>query len=309
MRVIFMGSPEFALPTLRILSQGFDLVGVVTQPDRPSGRGRKLSSSPVKLACMDLGISPLQPKRLSDPTVQAEIQRLAPHVIVVAAFGQILPPSILEIPSCGCVNVHASLLPRWRGAAPIQAAILHGDSETGVTIMKMDAGLDTGPIVSRLATPILPEETGGALSARLASLGAELLKETLTPFCEGQIAPNPQDDDLATSAPMLTKSDGFLDWRKPAATLYLQVRAYEPWPGSFFHWQNQRIVVRMARALAMDDAVIGKVSLVGHLPVVGTSSGALSLEIVQPAGRKSMPGDAFLNGSPSFLDCTLDPPS
>ncbi|HEY70256.1 MAG TPA: methionyl-tRNA formyltransferase [Anaerolineae bacterium] len=306
MRVIFMGSPDFALPTLRVLSQGFDLIGVVTQPDRPSGRGRKIASSPVKLASLDLGITPLQPKRLSDPAIQSQLQRLEPQVIVVAAFGQILPPSVLEIPSCGCVNVHASLLPRWRGASPTQAAILHGDMDTGVTIMKMDAGLDTGPIISKVSTPILPEETGGGLSARLASLGAQLLQETLTPYCEGQVSPVPQNDALATSAPMLTKLDGILDWGKPAAALALQVRAFEPWPRSFFQWQDRRIVVRKAHSLPMDDVAVGRVSLAGYLPVVGTSSGGLVLEILQPAGRKPMPGDAFLNGSPSFLGCNLE---
>jgi methionyl-tRNA formyltransferase len=309
MRVIFMGSPEFALPSLHVLAQDFDLVGVITQPDRPAGRGRRLTSSPVKLAALDLGISPLQPRRLSDPEVLIYLKQLDPHLIIVTAFGQILPSSILDLPPFGCINVHASLLPRWRGAAPVQAAILHGDHETGVTIMKMDPGLDTGPIISQKPVPILPQETGGDLSMRLASLGAKLLQETLTPYCNGKLHTIPQDDSLATSAPLLRKSDGILDWRKPSTSLHLQVRAYEPWPRSFFQWQNQRIAVRKARSQLDLIVNVGEVVRFADHPAVGTPLGALVLEIVHPPGRKPIPGNAFLNSAPSFLGSVLELPS
>ena len=309
MRVIFMGSPDFALPSFHVLAQDFDLVGVVTRPDRPAGRGRRLTASPIKLASLEIGVSPLQPRSLSSPEVLVSLRQLEPDVIVVAAYGQILPLSILELPPYGCINVHASLLPRWRGAAPIQASILHGDLETGVTIMKMDQGLDSGPIISQLSVPIHPEETGGELSTRLAALGAKLLQETITPYCSGNLPLIPQNDSLATSAPMLKKSDGMLDWRKSSSSLHFQVRAFEPWPRSYFHWQNQRIAVRKVQS-QLDLAVgIGDVVRVGDLPAVGTSAGVLVLEIVQPPGRKPIPGDAFLNGSPSFLGSSLELPS
>jgi methionyl-tRNA formyltransferase len=308
MRVVFMGSPDFALPSLHILAQDHELVAVVTQPDRPAGRGRKLAAPPVKIAALQLGIPVLQPISLKDADMPTQLKHHLPDVIVVAAYGKILPPAILELPPHGCVNVHASLLPRWRGGAPAQAAILHGDQETGVSIMRMDAGLDTGPIIAQRRTDILPDEIGGALSSRLASLGAELLAETLSPYCSGDIALCPQDDEQATFAPLLKKSDGLLDWRKTSLILYRQVRAFEPWPGSFFCWKDRRIAVRKAHSTPMDSAIPGRVTMTDDLPSIGTEAGLLVLDVIQPAGRKPMPASSFLHGAPDFAEAKLDVP-
>ena len=308
MRVVFMGSPDFALPSLHILAQDHELAAAVTQPDRPAGRGRKLAAPPVKLAALQLGIPVLQPISLKDADMPSQLEQHSPDVIVVAAYGKILPPAILELPPHGCVNVHASLLPRWRGGAPVQAAILHGDQETGVSIMKMDTDLDTGPIIAQRRTEILPDEIGGALSSRLASLGAELLAETLSPYCSGEIALYPQDDEQATLAPLLKKSDGLLDWRKTSLILDRHVRAFEPWPGSFFYWKDQRIVVRKAHAIPKDSAIPGRVTMTKDLPSIGTDAGLLVLDIIQPAGRKPMPASSFLHGAPDFAEAKLDVP-
>jgi methionyl-tRNA formyltransferase len=309
MRVIFMGSPEFALPSLRSLFHRCDLALVITQPDRPAGRGRKVAASAVKIAAVELGIPLLQPTRLQDPNVISEMSKAMADVIVVAAYGRILPPQLLSLPSCGCVNVHASLLPRWRGAAPIQAAILHGDSHTGVTIMKMDPGLDTGPIIAQRSTPILPDETGGDLSARLADLGANLLLESLQPYCSGELPLTPQQESGATSAPMLTKADGRIVWHAPAIELERQVRAFEPWPTSYFHWEGRRITVRKSHIVPDRASQPGVVRVIDGIPAVGTSSDLLALDIIQPAGRKPIEGSAFLNGAPSFPEARLDIPA
>ena len=211
-RVIFMGSPDFALPTLGALMQATNVVGVVTQPDRQAGRGRVLRPPPVKRLAQGRQIEVIQPKRLKEKAALETLERWQPDLIVVAAFGQILRKDVLELPPHGCINVHASLLPRWRGAAPIQAAILAGDAQSGITIMRMDAGLDTGPILSQKAVPLAPDETAGSLSAKLAQLGADLLLETLPPYLTGELQARPQDDALSTYAPMLKKADGELDF-------------------------------------------------------------------------------------------------
>ena len=200
-RIVFMGSPEFALPSLTALARDFQVVGVVTQPDRPAGRGRELTPPPVKTLAQQFGLPIIQPERLKEPAAQQQLQDWAPDVIVVAAFGQILRSAVLGLPPHGCINVHASLLPRWRGAAPVQAAILNGDGETGITIMCMDAGVDTGGILSQRSQRIAPEDTGGSLSQRLAELGAALLVDTLPGYLRGDIQPQPQVDAVATYAP------------------------------------------------------------------------------------------------------------
>ena len=296
-RIVFMGSPEFALPTLKGLNENYELAGVVTQPDRPAGRGRVLTPPPVKTTAQAYGIPVIQPRRLKEPEAMEQLRQWNPDLIVVAAFGQILRPEALELPRYGCINVHASLLPRWRGAAPIQAAILHGDEQTGVTIMKMDPGMDTGPILSQRAIPISPDDTAGSLSPRLAQLGAELLLETLPVFLEGSLQPESQDDEQATYAPMLKKEDGKLDFTQPAAALARRVRAFNPWPGAFITWENNRLIIHKAHAVDAPSPGPGERLAYKSYPAVGSCDGILVLDEVQPAGKRAMPGDVFLNGA------------
>ena len=306
MRVVFMGSPEFALPSLESLAESSTVVGVVTQPDRPAGRDRVPHQSAVKSWSIERGFPIAQPRRLKDPEAIEQLLVWKPDLIVVAAFGQILPPVVLDLPQWGCLNVHASLLPRWRGAAPIQAAILNGDSETGITIMKMDPGLDTGPILSQQRTYILPDETGGDLTARLAVLGGELLSETIPQYIQGTLPPIPQDNAQATHAPMLKKSDGRLDFSLPAKRLALQVRAYEPWPSSFLIWDQRRLVIHQAHAIEGEGLKPGYVKQIDGFPSIATRSGLLMLEVVQLAGRKKMPGDVFVRGAKDFIGAQLE---
>lgn len=296
-RVVFMGSPEFALPTLRALAAHYPVVGVVTQPDRPAGRGKRLTPPPVKVLAQELGLPLMQPRRLRDPEAMARLREWAPDLIVVTAYGQILRPEVLQLPRYGCLNVHASLLPRWRGASPIQHAILAGDAETGVTIMLMDEGLDTGPILRQRATPVGPEETAGQLSARLAEMGADLLIETLPDYLAGALQPQPQDDSRATYAPLLKKEDGRLDFTRPAAYLARQVRAFDPWPGTFTNWEGQILKVKRAYAVAAPSPGPGVRLVHEGLPAVGTGEGVLVLVEVQPAGKRAMSGADFLRGA------------
>lgn len=292
-----MGSPEFALPTLRGLAAGYPVVGVVTQPDRPAGRGRELTPPPVKQLALQLGLPVIQPQRLKEPEAMQQLQDWAPDVIVVAAFGQILRPAVLDLPPFGCVNVHASLLPRWRGAAPIQAAILHGDPQTGVSIMRMDPGVDTGAILSQQATPILPDDTASSLAERLAELGAGLLLETLPAYLKDDLQPQPQDDSLATYAPMLKKEDGQLDFSQPADILARRVRAFHPWPGAFTTWEGQALKIHRAHAVDAPSTAPATTSVHAGLPALGCAQGLLLLDEVQPAGKRSMPGEVFLRGA------------
>jgi methionyl-tRNA formyltransferase len=305
MRVVFMGSPAFSVPSLRAVQRRFDLVGVVTQPDRPAGRGRRLQESEVKRAAADGSIPLLQPLRLKEPQVVGQLEAWRPDVIVVAAFGQLIPPAILDLPLHGCVNVHPSLLPRWRGASPIQAAILHGDDETGVTIMKLDAGLDTGPIIAQRRVALDPDITGGELAQQLAELGASLLIESLPDYVEGVKEPVPQDEARAMYAPAIASSSGGLDFTRPAAELSRQVRAYEPRPGSFLTWRGSRLIVRRARPTDANLGPPGRVDLVAGQPSIATAVGALVLEIVQPAGKGRMEASSFVHGAPDFVGSSL----
>ncbi len=292
-----MGSPDFSVPTLRALAAaGYELVGVVTQPDRPAGRGNKLTPPPVKVAADELGLATIQPQRLRQPEAMEQLKAWAPDLIVVAAFGQILRPEVLDLPRFGCINVHASLLPRWRGAAPIQACILAGDAESGVTIMQMDPGIDTGPMLSQRAIRLAEDETGGSLFERISALGAELLLETLPRYISGEIAPQPQPAEGATYAPMLKKEDGLLDFNQPAIQLERRVRAMSPWPGAFFEWQGAPLKIHKAR-VASGRADAGQRIIHNGLPAVGTTDNLLVFDELQPAGKKSMPGKAFLAGA------------
>ena len=295
-KIVFMGSPEFAVPALRALAAQYPIAGVVTQPDRPSGRGMTLTPPPVKVAALELGLPVIQPEKLRAPEAFQQLQEWAPDLIVVAAFGQILRQNVLDLPRFGCVNTHASLLPRHRGAAPIQAAILTGDAQTGITIMKMDAGLDTGPMLSQRAIPIGPQDTGGSLFEKLSRLGGELLLETLPAYLAGEIVPQPQPEEGATYFGMIKKEDGLLDFSMPSAVLERKVRAFSPWPGTFLQWNGALLKIHRAH-VAPGQAQPGVRLVLGSLPAVGTSDGLLVFDELQPAGKKAMLGKAFLAGA------------
>jgi methionyl-tRNA formyltransferase len=295
-RIVFMGSPDFAVPILRRLARQYEIVGVVTQPDREAGRGRALKPPSVKLAALQLNLPVIQPEKIRAPEAMAQLRLWAPDLIVVAAFGQILRAEVLALPAHGSVNVHASLLPRWRGAAPIQAAIAAGDTETGVSIMKMDEGVDTGGVLSQRRIPVEPEETGGSLSERLSKLAADLLSETLPAYLSGMLQPQPQDSALASHAPMLKTEDGRLDFGASAATLARRVRAFQPWPGTFLVWNEARLKVRRAHSESGEAAPGERLVCRGQV-AVGTGNGLLILDEVQPAGKKPMDGRTFLMGA------------
>jgi len=301
LRIVFMGSPDFALPTLDALHAAFNLVGVVTQPDRPAGRGRKMIPPDVKVRAQELDLPLIQPKTLKDPDALTQLEKWQPDVIVVAAFGQILRENVLSLPDFGCVNVHASLLPRWRGAAPVQAAVLH-DDVTGVTIMRMDQGLDTGPILSQKPIPIPEDMTAGECFGALARLGADLLVETLPKYVQGELQPQPQEDALATYAPRLQKEDGKLDFNQPADLLALQVRAHNPWPGAYHYFNNKRLKVHRAHFLDFDNAQSGKRYIMNEKPAWGASEGLLVLDEVQLAGKSRMSGMDFLHGAKDWIN-------
>lgn len=307
MRVLFMGTPEFALPSLRILVQDYTLVGVVTQPDRPSGRQRRMTASPVKQYAVQHDLVILQPDRIKAQEAIERIQDLAPELIVVAAFGQILSPEVLQIPKHGCLNIHASLLPRWRGAAPIQASILHGDEVTGITLMLMDEGLDTGPILAQESTPIHSSDTAGGLSQKLAELGAIVLRHTLPDYLAGNLKPIPQDEANATLAPKLRKSDGELNFSKPALELERQVRAFHPWPGSFFRVGGRRIGVLETTVNSSNLGSAGVLIEHDGLLAIATVEGTLLLNQIQPAGKQPMSSIAFLAGNRVILGLRVDP--
>lgn len=302
MRVVFMGSPEFALPSLTRLAEQYSVVGVVTQPDRPAGRGMVLTPPPIKRLAQALGIATIQPLKLREPAAWEQLQAWQPDMIVVTAFGQILRPNVLDLPRYGCINVHASLLPRWRGAAPIQAAILNGDDRSGVTIMRMDPGVDTGPILAQRPEPILPEDTTETLSRRLAEAGAGLLVDVLPRYLSGELQPRPQPEEGVTRASMIRKEDGLIDFQQPAQTLAWKVRAFQPWPGTFFLWAGIPLKVLRAHALEQGAGLPGEARVYQNLPAVATGSGWLVLDEVQPSGKKAMPGEVFLRGARQWLE-------
>lgn len=296
-RIVFMGSPDFALLVLRKLVAQYPIVGVVTQPDRPAGRGRVLTPPPIKLLAEELNLPIIQPRRMSEPDAIQQLLHWAPDLIVVAAFGQILRPAVLDLPQFGCVNVHASLLPRWRGAAPIQAAILHGDDQTGITIMCMDPGIDTGPTLAQKSIQITKEDNAGTLSVKLSELGADLLLETLPAYLSGQLVPRPQEDSLVTYAPMIKKEDGLLDFSEPALALDRKVRAFNLWPGTFTYWNNQILKIHRAHTVDYPVASAGTKIIHHELPAITTGSGILVLDRLQLAGRNIQTGKEFLRGA------------
>ena len=298
-KIVFMGSPDFALPSLRALANTYDVVGVVTQPDRASGRGRTLKSPPIKNLAQELNIPVMQPEKLKQPDAMEQLHIWSPDLVVVAAFGQILKKDVLDLPRFGCINVHASLLPRWRGAAPINAAILHGDDETGVTIMQMDVGLDTGPMLAKRSIRIKPDDTAGSVFQVLSTLGADLLINTLPDHLSGDLQSEPQPDEGATYAPMLKKEDGRLDFTADVHELERRIRAFNPWPGTFMDFDGATMKVHRAH-IETGNASAGQRLVVQNQPAVGARGGILVLDEVQPAGKKSMSGRSFLAGGRSW---------
>jgi methionyl-tRNA formyltransferase len=293
-RIAFAGTPEFAVPALAALTaSGHDIVGVWTQPDRPAGRSRKLSSSPVKHRALDLGLRIYQPDTLKNAEAQAQIKAAAPQLMVVAAYGLLLPPAVLAIPLYGCINIHASLLPRWRGAAPIQRALLAGDAETGVSIMRMEAGLDTGAVYSTRATPIAGDDTAGSLHDRLAQLGAHLLLDVLAQW--PAINPKPQDDTRATYAAKLTREEAGVDWTRPAIELARAVRAFNPWPMAWTLYGGEPLRVLKAAALNVPASQPpGTVLAAGFEGMdVATGAGVLRITVLQAAGGRAMSAADF----------------
>lgn len=298
MRVLFFGTPDFAVPSLAALvGEGFEVVGAVTRPDRPVGRHRsRLEPPPVKHAALAEWIPVLQPERPTDDGFLAAVRALEIDVSVVVAYGHILKPALLELPRLGAVNVHASLLPALRGAAPIERAILEGLAETGVTIMQMDAGMDTGAILHQVTTAIAPDETGGELRARLAEIGALALVEALTLVELGRATPRPQDAATATYAPKLTREEERLDWRQDAAALARQVRAFDPAPGAWAECRGKPLKLFGGGAAAGDRGVPGTVSHAGDGLRIACGTGVLEVTDVQPAGKARMTVRAFVNG-------------
>ena len=297
LRVIFYGSPDFALPTLSaLIDSPYRPLAVVTQPDAAAGRGRALRPPPAKELAAQHGIPALQPHRLRDQDAVAEMTALQPDLQIVAAYGQLIPARLLDLPQYGTLNVHASLLPRWRGASPISAAILNGDTETGATIMLLDETEDTGPLLRQRATPIGPAEQAGALSDRLAQLGAELLLETIPAWTAGSITPAPQDDAQATRARRVQKRQGRIDWTQPAAELSRHIRAYTPWPSASTTLGKTPIRITAACAAAGNAAPPGQIIRAGDTIDVATGDGILQIERLQRSGKRELSAAEFLRG-------------
>jgi methionyl-tRNA formyltransferase len=306
-RVVFMGTPDFAAPCLEALIATQNVVGVVTQPDKPAGRGGLLRPSPVKQVAAAAGVPVYQPRSLRKEEAAEPLREWRPDVIVVAAFGQILRPHVLYLPPHGSLNVHASLLPRWRGASPIQHALLAGDEMTGVTLMRMDEGLDTGPMYVQEALVIASRETAATLHDRLAALGADMLRRHLDDILSGRLTATPQPDDGSTYAPMLAKEAGEIDWRQDAAALDRQVRAMTPWPGAFTTWDSQPLKVLRARPVEgmLPEGQPGQIVWARGQIVALAGVGGLFLDEVQLAGKRAMPAEAFARGRPEWIGSIL----
>lgn len=300
-RSVFFGTPDFAVPIAEATAEVTELVAVITQPDRAKGRGRNVVPPPVKQWAEARGIPVWQPTTLRDGTLEAKLREVAPEVAVVAAYGRILPKAILDLPPFGCVNVHASLLPKFRGAAPIQWAVALGEAETGVTLMQMDEGLDTGDMLAKRAIPIGPEDTGGSLHDALAKLGADLVREELPRLLAGELRPEPQDDEKATLAPILRKEDGRIDFSLSAEAIGHRVRGFDPWPGTFTRLPNgNTLKVLRTRTHRLPEehasAAPGTVVSLRPLLVAAGEGTALELVEVQPEGRRRMGAEDFVAG-------------
>jgi methionyl-tRNA formyltransferase len=313
MRIVFFGSPDFALPSLEaLLALAHEVVAVVSQPDRPAGRGHTATPPPVKRLALARGLPVLQPEKVSDPESVATLSALEPDVFVVAAYGQILRQRLLDVPRRGILNVHASLLPRWRGASPIAAAILAGDEVTGVTLMEMVRALDAGPMVARIEMAISPHDTTGTLEPRLAEAGAALLAESFDPWASGQLSPVPQDESLVTYAPQLTRADALIDWSQPAVEVWRRIRALNPWPVAHTRWRGQELRIHEAWPLSHDSGELpGTVLPPTSLPpeaddpqvtfAVATGAGSLAIRHLQRPGKRALSGAEFLRGQRDFV--------
>ncbi len=303
LRTVFMGTPDFALQTLQgLIDAGCNLVGVYTQPDRPKGRGKQLAAPPVKELALKHDIPVYQPLKLRQPEAVAELETLAPDLIVVVAYGQILPKSVLDIPRHGCINVHASLLPKYRGAAPINKAIIDGETETGITTMYMDVGLDTGDMLIKKSLSIGPQETAGELHDRLAGLGRETMEETLQQLCDGTLQRDVQDDEQSTYASMMKKEDGRIDWTRSAKDIHNHVRGLDPWPGAYTSLDGELLKLAKTSPTTADGGKPGRVVSADKDGVlIACGSGTLLIKELQLAGRKRLAAGDFLRG------CNLEP--
>jgi methionyl-tRNA formyltransferase len=296
-RTVFMGTPEFALATFQgLIDEGLNIVGVYTQPDRPKGRGKKLAASPGKELALQHHIPVFQPNRLRNEAAVAELAELQPDLIVVVAYGQILPQAVLDMPKYGCINVHASLLPRHRGAAPINQAIICGDKTAGVTTMMMDIGLDTGAMLVKREVAISANETAGQLHDRLALLGSEAMAETLARLCAGTLRPTPQDDSLSTYAPMMKKEDGCIDWSKDSRSIHNLVRGLDPWPAAYTLLDGETLKIADTHVCAGSGAAGTILKADGNGVVVACGQGALNIGALQLPGKKRLAAADFLRG-------------
>ena len=308
-RTVFMGTPAFAVPSLRSLhAAGATIAGVVTQPDRPSGRGHRLHESAIAAEAQRLHLPVSKPDGFKRDENHAALQALRPDLLVVVAYGHILPKAVLDLPRLGAVNVHASLLPKYRGPAPVPAAILTGDTETGVTIMKLDEGIDTGPILSQERESILPDDTTATLSARLADRGARLLIPTLEAYLAGALTPTPQDGAQASRAPLLAKEDGRIEWTMPAERIERMIRAFTPWPRAYTQWNGKQLTIHRTSVEAAPPSQPPGTVLPwrGTFGVV-TGNGLLRVEELQLEGRARLTAEAFLQGNRSILGSLLTP--
>lgn len=310
MNILFMGTPDFAVPVLEmLLKEGYPVTAVVSQPDRPKGRKKVLTPSPVKVAALAHGLPVLQPERIRKAEAVEAIAALAPDLIITAAYGQIVPKAILDLPKYGCINVHASLLPKYRGGAPIQHAILNGEPVTGVTIMYMAEGLDTGDMLTRVEVPIQDEDTGGSLFDKLSDAGAQLLKKTLPDLLAGKLTAVPQNHEEATLAPNIKREDERIRWDRSSMELFHQIRGLHPHPGAYTTWNGEVLKIRAARKPESSangrKAVPGTVIGTGSDSIeVATGDGSLHITELQPAGKKAMTAEQLLRGT-SFPEGTV----
>jgi methionyl-tRNA formyltransferase len=308
LRLVFMGSPRFAVPPLEhLLASKYQVAAVYTQPDRPAGRGRGLAASPVKQVAQARGLTVVQPASLKAAGVIERLKSFNPEVIVVAAYGQILPRSVLELPKLGCLNIHPSLRPRFRGASPVASAILAGDDFSGVTIMLMDEGLDTGPLLARAQVPVCPRDTTGSLTAKLSWLGAGLLGEVLVGWELGELTPRPQDEAAASYSGPIAKEEGEIDWGLPALGIWRRVRAFNPWPGCYTRWRGKTLKIIEAVPLEGSTVATGEVVVLNSKNGfgVGTGDGVLGVLKVQMEGKRAMPAGDFLRGQREFIGSVL----
>jgi methionyl-tRNA formyltransferase len=310
LRIVFMGSPQFAVPSLeQLVINNFNIVAVYTQPDRPAGRGRELAVSPVKAAALKWGITVLQPESIHSPEALVELSAFKPDVIIVCAFGQVLPQALLDIPPRQCLNVHFSLLPRHRGASPVAAAILAGDVFTGVSVQLVRLKLDTGPILAAASVPVMPADNTGTLTDKLSMVGAHLVQEALTGWLRGEITPVPQDEARSNYFGRVKKEDGEINWELSAEEISRRVRAYYPWPGAYTHWKGKQLKINEAAVMTGGDAKeAGRVIVLsggGGGVGVNTGDGDLVLKNVQYAGKKAMTAAEFIRGQRDFIGARL----